>query len=91
MGRKVASKCRNGYNNAANMGYGGFGPLADAVDDTFDRGTCGVRGDYGGVLTMSGTGGGKFTELELTCVSNDIVEHQTSDYVDVERGRRGAA
>ena len=92
IGRKVASECRNGYNNEALMAYGGFGPLVDAVDYTLDRGTCGPRGDYGGVLTMSGAEGGKYSvELELTYVAAGVVEHETSEYVDVERGGNGVA
>lgn len=92
IGQKVVSTCQNGYNNEVVLAYGGFGPLVDALDYTLDRGTCGPRGDYGGVLTMSGAADGKYSvELELKYVANGVVEHQTSEYVDVEPGGDGVA
>lgn len=91
IGRRIVDECNNGYNNDAIMGYGGWGPLADLVTYTLDRGSCSSRGDYGGVLEVSGFGSTYSVALELTYIADGVVEHSTTERIDVEAGGNAVA
>jgi len=87
--KKVSRDCKNGYNNDAILGYGGIGPIADRVDYDLNRGRCAPGGDYGGTVSMSGGGQSHTVQLDLTYTRSGVVEHDTTERIDVKPG--GAA
>lgn len=86
---RISGECDNSLNNEVILGYGGLGPLANRVKYQLDRGTCAPGGDYGGTVTMTGTGATHTVRLELVYIRAGVIEHETVERIDADPG--GAA